>query len=457
MTILSSLRGKFLPTIAGVVATALAAEHYKVHYVDPKPFEAICKNLGLKNPESALKVLYYSGTLTPESFWANLKRVKASNHEIVWKNSVRILQSIDESGDFQEGAKSFLGDNLSIIERLFGIKPTINTEVGTKLMIAQTQEVFGRKVGQERDVLKNKNIDNSAEILSSLKDLGFIDSVSPNGGEKIVVIPGASMIGVIARVAYIETLEDQNIIHPTRKIITAGDRPLTSNLDAFDDNKILSTGDALRHKTPFDKIKLILLSKSTTSKESIFQNLLKNLQESYDKNSGQFLELINGAKMSEFSPLNESGGSAYLLFKMNLGSNNYIITHTPKYEDGRRPDTDSTAATFARYYFDNLYKAGADNQLGISSNQPYVLRQGKSFERAIILEAKARNIDPKDVNISFFGFEYNATDAKGPLSEFAATIAEFGKDFFDVHDLNSVMYRTREDVSTEDMPVLGDN
>ena len=45
----------------------------------------------------------------------------------------------------------------------------------------------------------------------------MIDEIKPKGNEKVVIIPGASMIGLIARIAYAEFLTETGAIHPETK------------------------------------------------------------------------------------------------------------------------------------------------------------------------------------------------------------------------------------------------
>ena len=451
---------RIFPVAGLLVATTLGVQDYHTHHIAPQKFENACNALGINNPEAAINLLYLSGTLTPKTTWQNAKRAEIAQRETAWSHMLDIMQNELTNGRYDAAANKFFGSNLSWLDCLLGKEELISSRDSLKFLIAQTQELFGRKKGQERtDVFGQPRSDAEIEkeILSALQNLGLIDEIKPKGDEEVIIIPGASMIGLIARIAYAEFLTNIGEIHPRTKVITAGDRDLTVGLDPLSPDKVKMVRMALPTAENFSSIRNILLSpdKPGETKESKFASIVQSISDVMLKQTN--IEIIKGvSNWSSFNTLTETGGTYFLIVDLGVDEAKYTITHTPKYPDGKRPDTASTAATFAKYYFDELYKAAGPNTIGIASNQPYALRQNSDYSKAIEKEARDRGIDPKNIKISVFAFKYDHGDAKGPMSELAAFVASQASEYFLKQELKSVMFSSRDEVSTDDMPEVAE-
>lgn len=431
-------------------ASAFAAEN--------TPSEKIFNQLGIRDAGAALEVLYHSGTLTEENLWANLKRAKIENPETIWRHQVTILQEKIAKGQYDDASKIFFGGSLGAGDKAASHEIILSPMDAKRFLVAQTQEVFGRKEGVERHdafgVPADKEVD-EAHMKAALSKLGLIDRIDPKGDENIVLIPGASVHGLIARDVYVSEMIGKAILKPDSVIITAGDRPLTEGLDSLDVTKIDTIAELHASGSSFEAKRKILLASEDREKSDIFAELQNAISKDYDARQLIYQAKIKGVDdWDKFSPLNETGASVYLINKLGI-EGNWIVTHTPKYEDGRRPDTNSTASTFAKYYFDEIYKESAPNKITIAANQPYSERQAESYKRALAKEAEERKIPKSSYEVSFCGFEYNHGDAKRPLSEFAALVAEKAKNDPGLN-LEGLMFRGREEVSIGDMPSLGE-
>lgn len=434
----------FVAVMAGTTASA-------------SPSIQIFTDLGIKDGGAALEALYHSGTLTKESLWANIKRAKIEKPEEIWLHQVTVLQEKMAKGEFDKAAEIFFGGSLGLGDQSAGHELILSPMDAKRLLIAQAQEVFGRKEGQRHDAfgVPADSVVDEEHMNSALTKLGLIDTINPPADANVIVVPGASIVGLIAREIYVADMTRQGIIKPSKIVITAGDRVLTEGLDSLGVAKISEVGNALDVGKDFGEIAKILLAPDVRDKAEIFSELQKTISADYNARQEVYHARIKGFEdWSKFSPLNETGAAIYLLETLGLGGN-WEVTHTPQYADGRRPDTDSTAATFAKYYFDNLYSPEGPNKINVAANQPYSERQAEAYKRAIAEEADSRSIDHTFYEITFCGFAYNHGGAKRPLSEFAALVAEKAKGDASI-DLAGLMFRGREVISIDDMPSLGD-
>ncbi len=286
----------------------------------------------------------------------------------------------------------------------------------------------------------------------------MIEELKPRGDEDVVIIPGASMLGLVARIAYAEFLTIIGLIHPKIKVITAGDRDLTIGLDPLSPDKVLMTKEALPKAKNFSDIRNILLSQDNPgdTKETKFAAICKSISSIFSEQTN--IDMIKGVSDWEgFNPLTESGGTYFLVVDLGLDKDEYVITHTPKYHDGRRPDRASTAKTFAVYYFDKIYKADQTNNIGIAGNQPYTLRQKSDYSKAIMKEAIDRGINPDNIKISVFAFQFDHGDARIPMSEWSAFVASQASAYFSQKELEPLMFSSRNDVDSSDMPPIGED
>lgn len=440
-------------SLAGAAGFALAASMSTASAAATTTSQEIFDDLGMSDAGAALEVLYNSGTLTKEKLWENIKRSKIKNAELVWKHQVTVLQEKVATGNYDEAAKIFFGRSLDSEDLDTSHDLILSPMDAKRLLVAQTQELFGRKEGQERHdafgVPMDTNI-SQEHLKSALSKLGLIEEINPNQDADIVIIPGASLVGMLARQIWVADMQKQGIIKPTKIIVTAGDRELSQGLDALDPTVISKVADAFKKGAGFEDIRKTLLSPEAEEKEKVFANFTKKLASDYESEKALYHARIKGFdKWGEFSVLNETGATIYLIKNLGLG-NEWEVTHTPKYDDGRRPDTESTGATFAKYFFDELYFEGV--KLDVAANQPYSERQAEAYKRALAKEAAERNIDNSSYSVTFSGFAYNHGDAKRPLSEFAALVAEKAKG--ESLDLSGLWFRGREEISIEDMPSI---
>lgn len=436
-------------SIAGAASFALAASMATAATTS----EEIFADLGIRDAGSALEALYHSGTLTKENLWANIKRINLENAEAVWRHQVTILQERAAKGEFDKAAEVFFGGNIGQEGESANHDLILNPVDAKRLLVAQTQELFGRKEGQERHDAFGVPMDadiSQEHLKSALSKLGLIEKINPNKDADIVIIPGASLVGMLARQVYVADLQKNGMIKPTKIIVTAGDRELSPGLDALSPEVIAKVSSAYKEGEGFEDIRKILLSPKVEEKEEVFANLTKAVTSDYGSKKELYHARIKGFnKWEKFSAINETGAAIYLIENLTLGKE-WEVTHTPKYDDGRRPDTESTGATFAKYFFDELYFEGV--KLDVAANQPYSERQAEAYKRALAKEAADRNINNGSYSVTFSGFAYNHGDAKRPLSEFAALVAEKAKG--ESLDLSALWFRGREEISIDDMPSL---
>ncbi len=147
---------KTLPITGALTATVLGAEDYYTHHIPPQKFETACNGLGINNPTSVIKLLCLSGTLTPTTIWQNTKRAELPNQKAAWSHMTKTLQKDLYSRDYDNAAKKYFGSNLSWLDRILGKKELMSHIEATKLLIAQTQEFFGRKRVKKEMFLDNR-------------------------------------------------------------------------------------------------------------------------------------------------------------------------------------------------------------------------------------------------------------------------------------------------------------
>jgi hypothetical protein len=279
----------------------------------------------------------------------------------------------------------------------------------------------------------------------------MIDAEGPQGDENIIVIPGSSLRGVLGKLAYVENLRRRKIINPAKVIVVTGDRDLSEPLDSSLNLYLVdSVKTMLDNGQPFKDLENFL---SQNYKKKPFSDLTSSINECYDKNHKESHEIIKTFEgdRDKFRPLNETGGSLYLIIKLGLDQNMYCVTHTQKYSDGSRPDTESTAKTLSSHLNKNILENSKEKKIGIVTFQPYIKRQTEIFEFGISSNTNEENLD-----ISAFGPKYNFWEPRRAMSEFAGFVFERAKRLFKPQDIEHLKFThsERNNVNISDMPPL---
>lgn len=403
-------------------------------------------HLGIERPDSALQVLYHSGTLTKQTIWANIKRVGVVNDNELFSHIARTLKELDIDQDFTNASYNLFGQEIGVLGSLLGKKPLLSERQALLLIIAQTQELFGRKEGQERSEAfgyLDEAKESKEDLKIALSSLGMLDKKDPRGDEEIIIMPGSALRGVLGKLAYIESLRRNKKINPKKVIISTGDRDLSESLDGslnlyqVDDVKRM-----LDKNQPFSDIEYLLAKNYSRAN---FSDLVGEINKLYDEGGEDFVRLIKKYDDNKrpFNPISETGGAIYLLYKLGLDNDIYEVLHSGKYPSGKRPDTDSTAITLKKYFDEKAIDA--KTKIGIAAFQPYLKRQTYIFEK---------HLDNK--NISGFGPKYNFWEAKRAMSEFSSYVYERSKKIFDKKEIEHLGYNypERGGINIGDMPSI---
>ncbi len=366
--------------------------------VKPSPFELAAKKLGLNNyqQQALVKTFNYAGYFEREHLWKDtVTFANLTNHDPkkIYSSVTTTLQYSLQKGLDEPDSKLVVKNLLKDID--------LPAEDAVAWIVFTSQNAFGRKVGEERDVLANNAVTNrhSEKLLQALEEFGLVNEIPPKLEQYTEVwIMGAASSRLEKHIEYYKNLKIENVGEIK---LLAGERPLSPELD----EKNLMVQLAKDNDIPF------------------------NQQQPFIQTQGKLYfnyEPPNGRKLTETLMAQ--------YFNHTLLSGKAIVIDT-KSENNIRPTTESTARDATKALREKINNGEYTEQKIIYvlavSNQPHIKRQEVIVQSEVDKLLNDNGLDTEGYKINIDGCgskaDTSSKNLRNIMSEQAALIAEQSK------------------------------
>lgn len=343
------------PVVAAAYAmfTAGMALHETYQYSHkPSPLQLAMQRAGFNNTQqqALVKILFYSGYLEPQKLWQDSVEFEGITGVNAYQLYHSIIATIKHSKQNWQLNSASEPNSKLLVKNLFK-DIDLPADVVAAWVVYITQNAFGRKAGEERNVLSNNNSMDTLlreKQLQAFKELGLIDEISPKLSQYSGVwILGGSFVKLIKRIEDFKVKLNNKIVGEIT--ILAGERPLCVELDGEEVMLKLAQGMGI----PFNQ-------------------------------ENPFIRNQNRTYLNYEKPLTETEMAAYLNDQLLNGKATVIDT---KAENNQRPTTETTARDAGKALIAKIqqgeYKEQKDISIAVVSDQPYILRQTISVNRVV--------------------------------------------------------------------------
>jgi hypothetical protein len=411
---------------------------------------------------SLFKIFSYANYLTEKELWDALSNIPScvSDKEKLFFSLKKAIKA-SKNGDMLDVAK--------FVKHLEEMNMSDVQIADFVLYLAQT--MFNRNQNIERNEIQKsdwvKNHD--AEIHEALRSLDMIDEIAPSMKHyNIVGLQGASRIGVIARMQYIDLCKKAKSMTYGEVYVFTGQRYLWAEIDGLSE-KIKNHLSDGKYLFEVPNISEEIDDKNLTTEEGrqYIAGLARKLNVAFNQEQ-PFVTYKNGDNIPKgyfqgrtYLQIDSTNG--YQLSETDMVSDLYqtlmpeekVFVIDSKLQGYKRPDTASSAETTGNFILEKIMSgqySGSEISILIVSNNPYTIRQTKAVERVFnkILQSKP------GLNIKFeidgAGFASKQSNDIA-ISELAALVSEVWRSYFESElkdpshietDLPKLLYQTRQ-------------